>query len=63
MEFKFDDYVVVENATVVEVCVVLLGKTLNESGWVSVSTQGGSAIGNYRVYVLRITNTNVEFSI
>ena len=63
MEFQFDDYVVVENATVVEVCIVLLGKTLNESGQVYVSTQDGSAIGNYRVYLLRITNTNVEFSI
>ena len=58
MEFKFDDYVVVENATVVEVCIVLLGKTLNGSGQVSVSTQDGSAIGNYRVYLLQITNTN-----
>ena len=63
VEFQFDDYVVVEDAGAVEVCVVLLGKTLTESGRVSVSTQGGSAIGNYRVYVLGITNTNVEYSL
>ena len=46
VEFQRSDYLVAENAGVVEVCVVLVGNTLvNESGTVSVRTQDGSATG------------------
>ena len=45
MEFQPDNYQVMEGVEDVEVCVALLGLTLNETGFVSVSTQDGTATG------------------
>ena len=57
VKFQLSDYAVVENAGEVQVCVELQGNNLgNESGTVSVTTQDGSAIGEF-------TQMNLSYSL